>query len=190
MVKKNAEKWGGKVRIIGVSIDDSKEAVADHCYKKGWMDVEHYHRHESDCSDVYGVRGVPHVMLVDAKGKIAFKGHPTSRKNLEADLDTLLKGEGITGEGTTASAQEVAKFDKTPEGFKELDLATISTEIEGLKPVMEGLNQDAEITKLTSSFKAAFCVLVLTMRYCPNTDSFLGKYENFRVLVGPKDKIW
>jgi len=65
------------------------------------MDVEHYHKHESDCSEVYGITGIPHVIIIDTNGKIAFKGHPASRKNLEADLDTLLKGESITGEGTT-----------------------------------------------------------------------------------------
>jgi len=68
------------------------------------MKVEHYHRHESDCSKVYGVQGVPHVMLIDAEGKIAFKGHPANRPNLEEDLDKLAKGEKLTGEGTGSAA--------------------------------------------------------------------------------------
>jgi threonine dehydratase len=55
MVKKNAEKWGKKVRIIGVSMDENKQTAHDHCVKNGWMDVEHYHHNDSDCSDVYNV---------------------------------------------------------------------------------------------------------------------------------------
>ena len=35
-------------------------------------------------------------MLVDTQGVIVYKGHPTSR-NLEQDIDALLKNEKITG---------------------------------------------------------------------------------------------
>jgi hypothetical protein len=38
-------------------------------------------------------------MLVDGNGVIAFKGHPAVRK-LEEDIEKLLKGEELTGEGT------------------------------------------------------------------------------------------
>jgi hypothetical protein len=38
-------------------------------------------------------------MLVDGNGVIVFKGHPAVRK-LEEDIEKLLKGEEITGEGT------------------------------------------------------------------------------------------
>jgi hypothetical protein len=65
-------------------------------------------------------------MLVDAKGMIAFKGHPANRKDLKADLDAMLAGTPLTGEGCApeggaageggdAPAEE-AKF---PDGFKE-----------------------------------------------------------------------
>jgi len=43
-------------------------------------------------------------MLIDTTGKIVFKGHPATRPDLEADFDTLLKGEAITGAGTEAPA--------------------------------------------------------------------------------------
>jgi len=64
-------------------------------------------RDKSDCSDVYEVRGIPHVMLIDKKGKIAFKGHPAKR-DLEKDIDSLLKDEELTGEGC-GSAKKVEK---------------------------------------------------------------------------------
>ena len=53
---------------------------------------------KSDCSTVYEVRGIPHVILIDKEGKIAFSGHP-SKRDLEKDIDVLLKGEKLTGDG-------------------------------------------------------------------------------------------
>ena len=76
MLEKREKDWAGKVRIIGLSIDNTKEAVTKHVEAKGWNKVEHFHRDKSDCSKVYSVNGVPHVMLIDQYGKIVFKGHP------------------------------------------------------------------------------------------------------------------
>jgi hypothetical protein len=44
-------------------------------------------------------------LLVDTNGKIVFVGHPASR-DLEKDIDALLKGETLTGEGTAASTAD------------------------------------------------------------------------------------
>jgi len=43
MLEKNKEKWGDKVRIIGISLDDTKEDAKLHVEKKKWTSVEHYH---------------------------------------------------------------------------------------------------------------------------------------------------
>jgi len=106
------------------------------------MSVEHYHRHESKCSDVYNVRGVPHVMLIDTKGNIAFMGHPANRPDLEKDFDTLLKGETLTGEGCGSSGAKAEEDPKAiadiPEGFKALDMAEVSDEINNLHEVFVG----------------------------------------------------
>ena len=83
MLEKHAEDWKDKVRIIGVSIDDNMADLKKHVESKGWGLVEHFHEAKGKCSDVYGVKGVPHVMIVDQNGKIVFKGHPSGRKNLE-----------------------------------------------------------------------------------------------------------
>ena len=104
MLTKRAADWGDKVKIIGISIDNAADAVVNHVKAKGWEAVTHYHRAGSDCSQQYGVRGVPNVMLIDTTGKIVYKGHPATRPNLEQDFDTLLKGEAITGAGTEAEA--------------------------------------------------------------------------------------
>jgi len=45
MLEKRAADWDGKVRIIGVSIDQSKEKMVEHVNNKKWNAVEHYHRH-------------------------------------------------------------------------------------------------------------------------------------------------
>ena len=37
---------------------------------------------------------MPHVVLVDTEGKIAYVGHPAGT-NLEQNIETLLKGEKI-----------------------------------------------------------------------------------------------
>ena len=67
-----------------------------HVKAKKWEKVEHFHRAGSSCSEDYGVQGVPHVVLVDIEGKIAYIGHPAAT-NLEENIETLLKG-GKLGE--------------------------------------------------------------------------------------------
>jgi len=50
------------------------------------------------------VEGVPHVALIDTEGKIVFVGHPSER-DLEADINTLLKGEQLTAKKENESAE-------------------------------------------------------------------------------------
>ncbi len=50
------------------------------------------------------MEGVPHVALVDTEGKIVFVGHPSER-DLEADINTLLKGEKLTVKKEIESAE-------------------------------------------------------------------------------------
>ena len=110
MLEHHSERWGDKVRIIGISIDKAVEAVIKHVQVNKWEKVEHFHRAGSSCSQDYGVTGVPHVVLVDTEGKIAYVGHP-ARTNLEENIETLLKGEKIA-----TAASEVAKDQSSAEG--------------------------------------------------------------------------
>jgi len=50
MMEKKAEEWKGKVRIIGISIDQGREAVKSHVEDKKWTSVEHFHRSKATCS--------------------------------------------------------------------------------------------------------------------------------------------
>jgi len=68
MLVKHGAEWGDKIRIIGISIDNTREAVVKHVHDKGWQKVEHFHRGASTASQDYGASGVPHVVLVDGEG--------------------------------------------------------------------------------------------------------------------------
>ena len=104
MLEKRGGDWGHKVRLIGLSIDKDVEKLKNHIVDKKWTSVEHYHVRNDVCTGdkEYGVKGVPHVLLVDTHGSIVFMGHPATR-DLEKDIDALLKGETLTGKGTETS---------------------------------------------------------------------------------------
>jgi thiol-disulfide isomerase/thioredoxin len=106
MLEERGKDWGDKVRLIGLSIDNDVGTVKSHVESKKWTSVEHYHVRTAGCTadKEYGVKGVPHVLLVDTKGKIVFMGHPANRE-IEKDIDALLKGETLTGAGTGAAAK-------------------------------------------------------------------------------------
>jgi len=112
MLEEHGEKWDGKVRIIGCSIDSSPEICKKHVEDKGWTAVEHYHTKHAGCtaSQDFGVSGVPHVLIVDTNGIIVFKGHPAKRPSLEKDFETLLAGgklEGVEGAQGEAGAADI-----------------------------------------------------------------------------------
>ena len=110
MLEHHSERWGDKVRIIGISIDKAPEVVVKHVQTKKWERVEHLHRAGSSCFQDFGVKGVPYVVLVDTEGKIAYVGDP-AETNLEQNIETLLKGENIA-----TAASEDAKDQSSAEG--------------------------------------------------------------------------
>ncbi|MFN9906264.1 MAG: hypothetical protein ACK56F_09095, partial [bacterium] len=63
--------------------------------------------------------------MVDTNGKIVFKGHPASRKNLEEDFDKLLKGETL--EGINAESNDE---DEETEASMNVDLETAIDEMD------------------------------------------------------------
>ena len=65
--------------------------VKTHIKKKDWNRPIHYWKAQSDYSDVYGIKGIPHILLIDKSGKIVFKGHPSARSDLAKDISKLLK---------------------------------------------------------------------------------------------------
>jgi hypothetical protein len=83
---------------------------------KKWEKVEHFHRAGSSSSTDYGAKGVPHVVLIDTHGKIVYIGHPATR-DLEKDIDALLKGEVLKGEGTKAVGGAAGAEEEPEEGY-------------------------------------------------------------------------
>jgi thiol-disulfide isomerase/thioredoxin len=43
MLEKNANDWGDRVRLIGLSIDQDYNKLVNHIEDKNWKKVEHYH---------------------------------------------------------------------------------------------------------------------------------------------------
>jgi predicted aldo/keto reductase-like oxidoreductase len=41
MLIKNESTWKGKVKIIGVSVDDEKEVIKERVTSKGWTNIQH-----------------------------------------------------------------------------------------------------------------------------------------------------
>jgi hypothetical protein len=192
MLESKKDAWAGNLRIIGLSIDKDRNTVVNHVNNKGWTDVEHFHRASSDCSNVYGVRGVPHVMLIDKEGYIIFKGHPANRPNLEADLDALARGEKLTGEGIVEPIQETTEASasanvKPEEGFKEIDDPT--DQIGKFKEICAEKFLTETVKAQAEGMLRSFCVIVLQQSYIPESQKTYSKYENYRVLVGAQEKI-
>jgi len=124
MLEHNGDKWGDKVRIVGVSIDQTSDAVVTHVNSKGWKKVEHFHRGASSATSDYGVSGVPKVVLIDKSGTIVFIGHPAERK-LENDINTLLADKKLVG-----VKGGVEEDDGDNSEYIELDNAAIDKELE------------------------------------------------------------
>jgi thiol-disulfide isomerase/thioredoxin len=49
MLEEHGATWGGKVRLIGLSIDQTAEKVKTHVEDKKWTSVEHYHVRNGKC---------------------------------------------------------------------------------------------------------------------------------------------
>ena len=134
MLEHHGERWGDKVRIIGISIDQTAAAVVKHVKDKKWEKVEHFHRSGSSCSKDYGVSGVPHVVLVDGEGKIAYVGHPMSI-DLEKSIEKLIKGEKLVSAGGDGDDDE-------GEGFSSQDLVKIREEMSRWETKVEEIGKN------------------------------------------------
>ena len=88
MLVKNAASWAGKVRIIGISLDDSVPTVKGHVQSKGWTAVEHYWDGPSGSADRWGITGIPNCALINKQGQIVWRGHPGT-----VDLEAMINAE-------------------------------------------------------------------------------------------------
>ena len=69
-------------------MDKTAQVVKERVEAKGWQSVEHYWKAESSCTSDFGVRGIPHCVLVNKSGKMVWKGHP-GNVNIEQKITEL-----------------------------------------------------------------------------------------------------
>lgn len=182
MLEKRKAEWGDKVRIIGLSIDQDKQKLKDHVKAKGWGTVEHYwSRNGTSTADKdYGVQGVPHCLLVDTNGVIVFVGHPASRK-LEEDIDALLKGDKITGAGTTRSGGDEGGEGGTPSEITEENYVKLTTLF---KEGADAICKDSEMKAEAAKLQRAFFVLVVDAKIDLATMKMTGDMQCITQLFG------
>lgn len=94
MLVKNAEKWGDKVQIVGLGMDDELETLKNRVTEKNWNNVTHYKlnggfSHPVSKSD-FGIKGIPFVALYNKEGVLVYKGHP-SNTDLEKWITCLVE---------------------------------------------------------------------------------------------------
>jgi hypothetical protein len=122
---------------------------------------------------------VPHVVLIDTEGKIAFVGHPAST-DLEKGIEKLLKGEKLGAAGGDDD-------EEGGEGFKELDLANVHKE-------MTTFSENLSAFKANEALKSVqlmrdFVVLIRETKYDVAADKYLTNFRNINVLVGPGGQV-
>jgi len=186
MMAKHKEDWKGKVRIIGLSIDNDHSTVAEHVDNKQWGDVEHYHCRNGTCNadKEYGVRGVPHCLMIDTHGKIVFIGHPASRPNLEQDLNDLKDGKTITGEGCSADGDDGGADGSAGKSCKGDEAKTAIESFKTDSQAIMDASKDA-----VSGMPRAFLVLVVEGKYDWKTKDLSFKLTHYQVFVGSQEKI-
>lgn len=69
------EKYGDKINIIAVSVDNSSKPVKKVIENK---DINYHVAMDSGLSDKYGVSGIPAGFVISKEGKIIWSGHPAS----------------------------------------------------------------------------------------------------------------
>ncbi len=93
LARQQAKAWAGRVHILAASIDDRPEIVRSYVEQRGWTHVRHLwagdgeREFESKTVQMFGLRGVPTAMLIDAEGRIVWRGFPR-----DVDVKTQIRG--------------------------------------------------------------------------------------------------
>merc|ERR1711971_689272 len=65
----------------------------------------------------------------------------------------------------------------------------VKTTQDAINDVMEAWKTDDDLKESAKACPGAFCVIVLVENYYPESGKTYFKYDNYRVVVGPKDNI-
>ncbi|GIV05638.1 MAG: hypothetical protein KatS3mg016_1213 [Fimbriimonadales bacterium] len=93
-VDKHGARWRGKLEILTVSIDDTREVVMSHLKKNGW---ENFARHawdaEGRAATAYGIQAIPTAFLINPNGRVVWTGHPLG-EDPATKINRYLQGGG------------------------------------------------------------------------------------------------
>ena len=129
---------------------------------------------------------MPHIMLVDAKGNIVFKGDPASRPDLVKDLNELLEGkvpEGCTAPYAGGDGPAMPEFKGGEYDLEDIFTFTDEFASEGYKQLQADCKSDVE------GFSRAFCVMTTAVSLDAKDDPFKTDFKSYHILVGPGDKV-
>lgn len=132
MLEENESKWAGKVKIFGFSIDNSIDPIKARVEERGWKKPVQVHARNGKCKadKLFKFGGIPFCVIVDAEGKIVFKGHPANRPDLVKDFDDLLAGNKISGAGTTEAGDSDDDDDGDAPSMTSADAASAVADFE------------------------------------------------------------
>lgn len=95
-MRKHGEDWKGKVAFVELSMNDTPEEAREHVKYYNWKSMDHFWSSEgepgffSDAPRVYGVDSIPTALLIDASGKVVWRGDPND-VDVEKEIERLLK---------------------------------------------------------------------------------------------------
>ena len=91
-VLENVQRQGGTERIVVVAINTDKDPFAYRAMRRRMKDFQltmTSDRRDSSISDEYGVKGLPHMVMVDKKGQVAYTHVGYSEKSLDGIVDEI-----------------------------------------------------------------------------------------------------
>ena len=141
-----ADAWKDRVVIVPVSIDDEAEKAKEHLAARGWTHLNPYWTgaegkisFDAPAMKAYVVNGVPTSFLIDAKGKILWRGHPMSNeggKTLEDRIEAALSGTPIEEAAGKSSELKPAPLSKEELAVLEKNARREST------PILESMAKE------------------------------------------------
>lgn len=154
MLIKNEEKWMGKARIVGIGVSDTVDSFKKRIEEKNWDKIDHYIDTEGVNFETFQFNGIPHVLLINKKGEIVFRGHPMEI-NLENKINELID-ENDQDSNTKISDDNVEKENnEIKEKEEKINSKEISEEqknkIEQIIEVFK--NENKELTDKLNAFE-------------------------------------
>jgi thiol-disulfide isomerase/thioredoxin len=155
MLERNEERWKGKVKIVGVSVDDSKETIKARVEQKGWNRITHLTllgwKGDHELIKDFKIQGIPFVCLVDKFGRTNYIGHPMGIV-LELRINELLAQTGEPDSEAETAAPSESKAAVSSASSEELNKLVDSFSKENVAEVFK----DVELFCFTYALKQTY----------------------------------